>query len=83
MQLTHTERFVVFQAQSEWLVTYGDRIQIAYATREAAETSAFQAADALASQGHAVSVLILPDEPDADGQRPMALTGRTPRVKAS
>jgi hypothetical protein len=81
MLSTHTERFVVFQAQNEWLVTYGDRTQIAYSTREEAETSAFHAADALASQGHAVSVLILPNEPDANDQHPMVLTGRTHRVK--
>ena len=61
--LTHTERFVVFQVQNEWLVTYEDRTQISYLTREEAETSAFNAADALASQGHAVSVLIMPDGP--------------------
>jgi hypothetical protein len=83
MYSTHTERFVVFQAQCEWLVTYRDRTQIAYSTREEAETSAFHAADALASQGHAVSVLILPDEPYASGQYPMVLTGRIPRVKSS
>jgi hypothetical protein len=67
-RLTHTERFVVLQTQSEWLVTYGDRTQISYPTREEAEDSAFNAADALASQGQAVSILILPDEPDANGQ---------------
>lgn len=83
MQLTHTERFVVFQVQSEWLVTYGDHTQIAFATREEAETSALNAADALASQGRAVSILILPDEPDPTGQHSMVLTGRTPRTKPS
>jgi len=80
---THTVRFVVLQIQSEWLVTYGDRTQISYPTREEAEDSAFNAADALASQGQAVSILILPDEPDAIGQHPMVRTGRTPRVKPS
>lgn len=63
MHLTHTERFVVFHVQNEWLVTYEDRTRISYLTREEAETSAFNAADALASQGHAVSVLIMPDGP--------------------
>ncbi|HEX2135859.1 MAG TPA: hypothetical protein VHG30_08130 [Microvirga sp.] len=59
-------RFVVFQLESEWLVTYGDRQQISFATREEAEKSAFEAADAMASGGHAVSVLIMPSgsEPD-------------------
>ncbi|PVE23422.1 hypothetical protein DC522_15540 [Microvirga sp. KLBC 81] len=83
MHLTPVERFVVFQVQNEWLVTYRDRTQMSYSTREEAETSAFDAADALASQGHAVSILIMPDEPDANGQHPMVLTGRTPRVKPS
>ncbi len=81
MLSTHTERFVVFQVQNEWLVTYGDRTQISYSTREEAEDSAFNAADALASQGHAVSVLIMPDGPDANAQHPMVLSGRTPQVK--
>lgn len=57
----YMDRFVVFQIDDEWLVTYGDRTQIAFATREEAEKSAFNAADALASYGHAVSVLIMPD----------------------
>ena len=81
MLSTHTERFVVFQVQNEWLVTYGDRTQMAYPTREEAEDSAFNAADALASQGHAVSVLIMPDGPDADGQHPLVLSGHTPVAK--
>jgi hypothetical protein len=83
MHSTHTERFVVFQAQNEWLVTYGDRTQISYPTREEAENSAFNAADALASQGYAVSVLIMPDGSDANGQYPMVLSGRTPQAKPS
>jgi hypothetical protein len=81
MLSTHTERFVVFQVQNEWLVTYGDRTQISYPTREEAEDSAFSAADALASQGHTVSVLIMPDGPDASRQYPMVLSGRTPQAK--
>ena len=81
MLSTHTERFVVFQVQNEWLVTYGDRIQISYPTREEAEDSAFNAADALASQGKAVSVLIMPDGPDVNRQYPMVLSGRTPQAK--
>ena len=83
MLSTHTERFVVYQVQDEWLVTYGDRTQISYPTREEAEDSAFNAADALASQGRAVSVLILPDGPDANGQYPMALLGRAGQAKPS
>jgi hypothetical protein len=58
----HTDRFVVFNLQGEWLVTYGDRKQTSFATRQDAERSAFDAADVLASSGHAVSVLIIPDE---------------------
>lgn len=81
MHAMPTERFVVFQVQDEWLVTYRDRTQIAFSTREEAETSALNAADAIASQGHAVSLLILPDEPDPNGPSPMVLSGRTPRVK--
>lgn len=61
----HTDRFVVFKFQDEWLVTYADREQTAFATRQAAERSAFDAADTLASNGHAVSVLIIPDGSDA------------------
>ena len=57
----HTDRFVVFKFQDEWLVTYADREQTAFATRQDAERSAFEAADTLASNGHAVSVLIIPD----------------------
>jgi hypothetical protein len=79
MQFAPMERFVIFQIQSEWLLTYADRTQISYPTREEAETSAFQAADALASQGHAVSIVILPDLPDTDSQHPIVLTERTLR----
>ena len=60
----HTDRFVVFKFQDEWLVTYADREQTSFATREDAERSAFDAADILASNGHAVSVLIIPDGSD-------------------
>jgi hypothetical protein len=81
MLSTHTERFVVFQVQNEWIVTYGDRTQISYPTREKAEESAFNAADALAAQGRAVSVLIMPDGPDAQGQYPIILSGLTPQAK--
>jgi hypothetical protein len=59
--LMHTDRFVVFKLQDEWLVTYSDRKQTAFATREDAERSAFDAADSLASHGRIVSVLIIPD----------------------
>lgn len=63
----HAGRFVVFQVQNEWLVTYEDRTQVSYTTREEAEKSAFNAADVLASNGHAVSVLIMPNVPDGNG----------------
>jgi hypothetical protein len=75
MHSTHTERLVVFQIQNEWLVTYGDRAQISYPTREEAESSAFDAADALASRGYAVSVLIMPSGPDTIGQDPIGFSG--------
>jgi hypothetical protein len=61
----HTDRFVVFRFQGEWLVTYADRKQTVFATRQDAERSAFDAADVLASSGHAVSVLIIPDDAEA------------------
>jgi hypothetical protein len=83
MHSTHTERFVVFQVQNEWLVTYRDCTQISYPTREEAETSAFTAADALASQGHAVSVLIMPDGPDTDGQYLIVPSRHHPQTKPS
>ena len=83
MHSTRTARFVVFQVQNEWLVTFGDRTQISYPTREEAEASAFTAADALASQGCAVSVLIVPDGADADGHCSMVLSGRAPQAKPS
>ena len=57
----HMNRFVVFQLEEEWLVTYGDRTQVACPTREQAEHSAFHAADAMAAEGHALSVLIMPN----------------------
>ncbi len=83
MQLAPMERFVVFQVLSEWLVTYADRAQISYSTREEAETSAFQAADALATQGHAVSVVILPAQPDADDEHPTLLAEWAPQVTSN
>ena len=79
----HINRFVVFQLEDEWLVTYGDRNQIAFTTREEAERSAFSAADALASSGLAVSVLIMPTGPDLDGQDFAILSGHAPRVRLS
>ena len=73
----HMNRFVVFQLKDEWLVTYGDRKQFSFTTREEAEHSAFQAADAMASHGHAVSVLIMPDGLEAHAQH-QAPSTRTP-----
>ncbi len=73
----HTDRFVVFKFQGEWLVTYADRKQTAFATRQDAERSAFDAADILASSGHAVSVLIIPDEPEAATPPPEKSEQRT------
>ena len=66
----HTDRFVVFKFQGRWLVPYADRKQTAFATREDAERSAFDAADMLASSGHAVSVLIIPDEAEETSPPP-------------
>jgi len=79
----HMDRFVVFQHQDEWLVTYGDRTQIAFASREEAESSAFHAADAMASRGQAVSVLIMPGRPDIDGQYHTVLSLHAPRIEGS
>ena len=56
----HMNRFAVFQIEEEWLVTYADRTQLSFPSREDAKRSAFEAADALAAEGHAVSVLIIP-----------------------
>jgi hypothetical protein len=72
-------RFVVFQVEGEWLVTCGDRTQVSFKSRVEAEASAFTAADALASNGHAVSVLIMPDGPAADAQGYAVLSGHTPQ----
>jgi len=74
-------RFVVFQLEGEWLVTYADRKQRSFPSRKDAEQSAFNAADALASNGEAVSVLIMPDGPDRDAQHCAVLSGHTPRVR--
>jgi hypothetical protein len=76
-KLMHTDRFVVFKFQGEWLVTYADRKQTAFATRLEAERSAFDAADSLASSGHAVSVLIIPDEAEAGPPPPEKSEQRT------
>ena len=74
----HMNRFVVFPLEDEWLVTYGDRKQVSFTTREEAEQSAFQAADGMASNGHAVSVLIMPDGLGAHGQHQTVPTPGTP-----
>jgi hypothetical protein len=74
----HVDRFVVIQFQDEWLVSYGDRKQIAFASREEAENSAFSAADALASNGRSVSVLIMPNGPDKNPDDHVAISGRRP-----
>jgi hypothetical protein len=73
----HTDRFVVFKFEGEWLVTYSDRKQTAFATREDAERSAFDAADVLASSGHAVSVLIIPDDADDSAEAAVSPQGRS------
>jgi hypothetical protein len=76
----HMDRFVVLQVEDEWLVTYGDRTQMAFATREAAEISALHAADAMASTGHVVSVLIMPDGPNDHPDRYAVLSRCKSRV---
>ena len=76
----HTDRFVVFKFQDEWLVTYADRKQTAFATRQDAERSAFDAADTLASSGHAVSVLIIPDSSEASADPYASLDIRSRRT---
>ena len=79
--MLHTNRFVVFQVEDEWLVTYGDRRQIAFTSCEQAERSAFDAADALARSGQAVSVLIMPNGAEADAPHFAILTGHTPHAQ--
>src|SRR3712207_1632033 len=59
-------RFVVLHRRGEWLVTYANSDLASFSTREEAEHSAFNAADRLAMNGHAVSVLIMPEGLDAD-----------------
>ena len=54
----HVHRFVVFQVKREWLVVYEDLRREGFATREEAEASASNAADAAFSQGHTTSVLV-------------------------
>ncbi len=76
----HTDRFVVFKFQDEWLVTYADRKQTAFATRQDAERSAFDAADTLASSGHAVSVLIIPDSSETSADPYASLDTRSRRT---
>jgi len=78
----HMNRFVVFQVGDEWLVTYGDRKQNSFTTREEAEHSAFYAADSLASSGHAVSVLIMPNLQGPDPQRSADLSEHTLQVRS-
>jgi hypothetical protein len=51
-------RFVVFRVNHEWFVVYEDLRRLSFATREEAEASAFDAADAAISQGHTISVLV-------------------------
>ena len=78
----HMNRFVVFQLEDEWLVTYGDRKQVSFTPREEAEQAAFQAADAMASHGHAVSVLIMPDGLEAHAQHQAPSPGTPIRAPA-
>jgi hypothetical protein len=54
----HVHRFVVFQIKDEWVVVYEGRSRVAFATRQAAEGYAFNAANAAVSQGHTTSVLV-------------------------
>ena len=79
----YMDRFVVFQLEEEWLVSYGDRKQISYKTREEAETSAFSAAHDLASRGRSVSVLIIPTGPDLTAEPCAVLSGGAPRIRPS
>ena len=54
----HVHRFVVFRVNHEWFVVYEDLRRLSFATREEAEASAFDAADAAIAQGHTISVLV-------------------------
>ena len=65
----HMNHFIVIRRRHEWVVTYAERHPTSFPTREEAECYAFNAADLLASDGHAVSVLIMPDGLDSsEGQ---------------
>jgi len=68
------KRFVVFRRNTEWLVTSGERVEISFNSRKDAEASAL-AADALAANSHAVSVLILPDAPGPDTRHAAMMSG--------
>ena len=54
----HVHRFVVFRVNHEWFVMYEDLRRLSFTTREEAEASAFDAADAAIAQGHTISVLV-------------------------
>jgi hypothetical protein len=54
-------RFVVTYHQGRWLVINAD-YSAAFSTREGAENAAFAAADTLAFDGQAVSIVIMPEE---------------------
>lgn len=71
-------RFVVSHQQGEWLVTSGSSDLASFSTREEAESLAFNAADTLALNGHAVSVLIWPEGLDADLERSVVAIGNQP-----
>jgi hypothetical protein len=76
------DRFVVFQVDDEWWLSHGDRTLFSFMTREEAARSAFDAASSMASRGHAVSVLILPDGPDAAPECCAVLSGPTPSLSS-
>jgi hypothetical protein len=57
-------RFVVTYHQGRWLVINADCSE-SFSTREGAESAAFIAADTLAFDGQAVSIVIMPQEIDS------------------
>ena len=72
-------RFVVTYHQGRWLVINAN-CNAAFSTREGAENAAFVAADSLALDGQAVSVVIIPKEIASASQDHADIPGCAPRL---
>lgn len=73
-------RFVVTYHQGRWLVINAN-CSAAFSTREGAENAAFVAADTLALNGQAVSVVIMPEEIASASQHHAAIPGCAARLE--